>query len=172
MLRLWVYGTLDEGLPTKVYPLGTFQLTCHGPTKGPTNTPLSRSCCHSRHPVSPSTTCSRFHHHNLDSIKHPISPQNHPHAALSISQMWPEVWPVYSVPLNSEDWETVAPIDTMGNKPLYPTNFNGVAVMALIDSGATHSFVCREWARRHGLKIQPCIPKVMRLFGPLYSPSE
>ena len=48
---------------------------------------------------------------------------------------------MYSVPLNSEEWETVAPIDTMGNKPLYPTNFNGVAVMALIDSGG-HSLFC------------------------------
>ena len=36
--------------------------------------------------------------------------------------------------------------------------------MALIDSGATYSFVRREWARRHGLKIQSCTPKVMRLF--------
>ena len=115
---LWHIG---RGIANKGISLWTIQPSCHGPTKGPTYAHYPAPVAT---PYFPNHNVLPCHHHNQDSIRHTIGPQNQTHAALSVSQMWPEVWPAYSVPLNSDDWETVAPIDTMGNKPLYPTNFN------------------------------------------------
>ena len=61
-------------------------------------------------------------------------------------------------------WDAVSPVPAVYQAPLYSVTLNGSAIIGLVDSGATHSFVRKDWAESHGLKLDQCTPRSFTLF--------